>query len=232
MPESDHQPRGVVMESQAQADDIIVLDRIRSGDCRAYEMVMRRYNQRLFRVARSILRSDDMAQDAVQEAYVTAFYKLDKYEPTGSFGAWLTRIAVNEALMIKRKNHRFIREDTWNVSVNGAQEGEQPAEMSDPEDRVANAELARLIERAVDGLPEDYRTVFVLRDIQQLSIKETAESMGVNEATIKSRLFRARNLMQQMLDKYISAAGMEVFEFAGKRCDRMVSLVLRKLRIQ
>jgi RNA polymerase sigma-70 factor (ECF subfamily) len=206
--------------------DHTAIARIRAGDTGAYADIMRRYNQRLFRVARSILQDDDAAQDAMQEAYVNAYFKLDKYAPTGSFGAWLTRITVNEALMMKRKDRRI---DHDSAATPADRDPERAAPRADPADRAANRELAGLIETAVDALPEDFRTVFVLRALQQLSVHETAASLGINEATVKTRLYRARALMQKHLDKHIAAAGMAVFEFAGRRCDNMVSTVLKRL---
>lgn len=229
MRELNAQPLDQIPDARAPVTDAAAIERIHAGETVAYEIIMRRYNQRLFRVARSILLDDDAAQDAVQEAYVSAWFKLDRYAPTGSFGAWLTRIAVNEALMIKRKDRQQKHGGEADRQYNGKPAQEQPAPRADPADRVANRELARLIENAVDALPDDFRSVFVLRAIQQLNVKETAVSLGVNEATVKTRFHRARNLMQEALNNHIASAGMRVFEFAGSRCDRMVMNVFRRL---
>jgi len=200
------------------------IEQVRAGDTAAFEVIMRRYNQRLYRVARSVLRDNDAAQDAVQQAYMAAFFKLDAYLPTASFGAWLTRITINEALMIKRKPDNRIADIKYALDddkLEGAN--------TNPAEHLANKELAKLIESAIEQLPEDFRYVFVLRTIQQLSTKETAESLELNETTVKTRLHRARNLMQSTLNQHIEQAGMDVYEFAGKHCDNIVQNVLAKL---
>lgn len=230
MPESETDTSGLSGASLASIPDEVAIERIRGGDTGSYEIIMRRYNQRLFRVARSILQDDDSAQDAVQEAYVSAFYKLDRFASTGSFGAWLTRIAVNEALMIKRKDRKHeMHRDAGNLE--DLAPGDQAVALRmDPADAVASGEVAQLIEEAVDQLPDDFRSVFVLRAIQQLSVKETAKSLDIKEATVKTRFHRARNLMQETLNRHMDTAGLRAFEFAGKRCDGMVVTVLKRLK--
>lgn len=206
--------------------DEMAIELVRKGNTRAYEIIMRRYNQRLYRAARSILKDSDAAQDAVQQAYISAYYKLDSYTARGRLGAWLTRIAMNEALMIKRKPDNRIADSKDSLdNANLAQTSTNPATV------LANKELAALIETAIDKLPDDYRSVFVLRAIQQLSTKETAESLGIYQATVKTRFHRARSLMQHSLNQHIEQAGLQVYEFAGKRCDSIVNSVLRRLGI-
>ena len=204
--------------------DELAISYVRAGYTKAYEVIMRRYNQRLYRITRSILQSDDAAQDAMQNAYITAYYKLDIYTPTGRFGAWLTRIAINEALMIKRKPDN---------RMPGTLEASNIETLfstgSDPASVYANKELARLIETSLAKLPEDFRIVFVLRSIQQLSTQETAACLDIPEATVKTRLHRARQQMQEILGQHIDQAGMQVYEFAGQRCDTIVRAVLKKL---
>lgn len=231
MPESGIDIGEVTKTSLASVPNEVAIERVRGGDTRAYEIIMRRHNQRLFRVARSILQDDDAAQDAVQEAYVSAFYKLDRYAPTGSFGAWLTRIAINEALMIKRKDRKHEKLPDTGHDDGAAGDYETVAPNANPIDAAANVELAGLIEQAVDRLPEDFRTVFVLRAIEQLSVQETAESLDINPATVKTRFHRARSLMQEALNQHLDTAGPNAFEFAGKRCDRLVEKVLERLGI-
>jgi RNA polymerase sigma-70 factor (ECF subfamily) len=214
-----------------EAPDIepALLERLRSGDVQALEAVMRRYNQRLFRVARSILRDGDLAEDAVQEAYIAAFYKLDRYSPTGSFAAWLTRIAVNEALMIKRNRSRHdARRDPAEVDEIDTT-GRDDFPSGDPAAAVAGGELIRMIEKAVDRLPEDFRTVFVLRGVERLSVLETAEVLDINPATVKTRYYRARILLQRTLSRAMDHAELHAFEFAGERCDRIVANVVRRV---
>lgn len=204
--------------------DDIVIEQVRKGNTNAFEIIMRRYNQRLYRVARSILTDSDAAQDAVQQAYISAYYKLERYTPGGYFGAWLTRITINEALMIKRKADNRIA-----ATKDSLDNDKLSATGTDPVTVQTNKELAGLIESAIEKLPDEFRYVFVLRAIQQLSTKETAESLDINETTVKTRLHRARNLMQHSLNQHIEQAGMQVYEFAGQRCDRIVRTVLEKL---
>lgn len=210
-------------EVDALSDEMAIA-LVRKGNTAAYEIIMRRYNQRLYRAARSVLNDNDAAQDAVQQAYISAYYKLDSYTARGRLGAWLTRITMNEALMIKRKpDHRVANSKTSLDNGKLAQTGANPATI------LANKELAALIETAIEKLPDDYRCVFVLRAVQQLSTKETAESLGIYQATVKTRFHRARNLMQHSLNQHIKQAGLQVYEFAGQRCDRIVNSVLQRL---
>ncbi len=215
--------------SATELPDETLIARIRMGDASAYEVVLRRYNRRLFRVTRSILRDDDDAQDAMQEAYVRAFTSLGDYRTPGNFGAWLTRITVNEALMKKRKDKRYAPRDATPLRDEDDAVTEESAPGPGTEDLAANGELRHLIEAAVDRLPEGFRTVFVLRAIEQLSIEETAACLDIPVATVKTRFHRARGLMQQALTHHIDAAGLTAFDFAGARCDRMVATVLARL---
>jgi len=202
--------------------DDTAIELIRAGNNHAWEIIMRRYNQRLYRAAHSILIDNDAAEDAVQQAYICAYYKLANYTHQGSLGAWLTRITINEALMIKRKPDNRISD----ICIDNSNLTETH---TNPAADFANKELATLIETSVKKLPDNFRCVFVLRAIQQLSTKETAQSLSLNEATVKTRYHRARNLMQTELNQHIEQAGLQVFEFAGKRCDQMVYAVLNQL---
>jgi len=206
--------------------DETAIELIGRGHARAYEIIMRRYNQRLFRTARSILKDDDAAQDAVQEAYISAYFKLDSYASSGSFGAWLTRITVNEALMIKRKPDNRVADKPGNVDSETLN-----APRANPVDMQANKELAGLIETAIDALPDNFRSVFVLRAIQQLSVSETADCLNIQKETVKTRYHRARNLLQENLNQHIQEVGLHAFEFAGQRCDHIVHSVFKRLDI-
>ncbi|HEX7045483.1 MAG TPA: RNA polymerase sigma factor [Burkholderiales bacterium] len=217
-------------EAAAHAADDELVARLRAGDASAYEPLMRRYNRRLYRVARSILRDDDAAQDAIQEAYVRAFTQLESYRTPGNFGAWLTRIAVNEALMRQRKDRRY-------TALEGADDTDEAATpllsaAGTPEELAAGGELRRLIEAAVDRLPDGFRTVFMLRAIEQLSVEETAASLDIPVATVKTRFHRARALMQRALRRHIEAAGLKAFDFDGPRCDAIVANVLERLGVR
>jgi len=221
----DHEVITNINTAMELLTDEAIIARVLNGHHADFEVIMRRYNQRLYRTARSILNDDDTAQDAVQQAYIAAYLKLDSYMSTGRLGAWLSRITVNEALMIKRKTGNKLNEkkqpfDIVNLKTTNP----------GPADSVANQELALLIENAIDRLPEDFRSVFVLRAIQQLSVHETADSLALNEATVKTRFYRARIKMQDMLNLHIQESGLHAFEFAGHRCDGIVASVLQRIK--
>ena len=214
-----------------------LIARVRGGDISAYAHIMRRYNQRLFRTARSMLHDNDSAEDAVQQAYITAYYKLDSYQFTGSFGAWLSRITINEALMIMRKpdNKLVTAVDMKTISMTGtAANGSTHThtQTDTTADALANEELAILIEQAIAQLPLEFRQVFVLRAVQQLSVRETADSLDIGEATVKTRFLRARERIQEKLNLHIQQAGLHAYEFAGQRCDNIVQSVLHHIARQ
>jgi RNA polymerase sigma-70 factor (ECF subfamily) len=220
-----------VCRHETEPPDEALIARMRANDMSAYEIMLRRYNRRLFRATRSILLDDDDAQDAMQQAYLRAFTNLDSFRAPGNLGAWLTRIAVNEALMKKRHDKLFAPRDTALLNDDDDTYMQLPAPSPGTEELAANGELRRLIEMAVDRLPESFRTVFVLRAIEQLSIEETAVCLDIPVPTVKTRFHRARGLMQQALAHYIEAAGPSAFDFAGARCDRMVASVLARLAV-
>lgn len=210
----------------ADLPDDRLLELVRSNERGAFEALMRRYNRRLFRVARSVLRNDAAAEDAVQEAYIRAYTNLDRYKPTGSFDAWLTRIALNEALMNRRKARTEISLD--DVEERALIDHRVP----DPEtanDGVDAAYARRMLEHAVDALPEHYRTVFVLRAVEQLSINSTAACLGLSTATVKTRLHRAQRRLRTELARRLSRERISIFDFDGVRCDRIVAAVLARL---
>ncbi len=207
--------------------DLLLVERARGRDARACEALMRRYNRRLFRIARSILRDAGAAEDAVQEAHLRAFGNLDRYEPTGKFGAWLARLAFNEALMIRRRvRPDMLAPDQLDPSVLqhaaavlSAPSGEQPDA----------TQIRLLLEQAVDALPEVFRTVFVLRVVEQLSGVETAACLGLNETTVRTRLFRAQQRLRADVARRVRDERADVFEFDQARCDRIVSRVLERM---
>lgn len=215
-----------------EPSDESLLARLRDGESHACEILMRRYNRRLFRVTRSILRDADAAQDAMQEAWLRAFTNLDRYHTPGNFGAWLTRIAINEALMKKRKDHRYAPLAAAPETEDEDSAAETQVLATTPEDLAAGRELRQLIEAAVDRLPDGFRVVFVLRAIEQLSVEETAACLEIPVPTVKTRFHRARGLMQAALYQDIQAVGLTAFDFAGARCDRMVATVLERLRLR
>ncbi|HEY8507040.1 MAG TPA: RNA polymerase sigma factor [Steroidobacteraceae bacterium] len=209
--------------------DESLVERALGRDTRAFETLMRRYNRRLFRIARSVLRDSDAAEDAVQEAYIQAFTHLDQYQPQGRFGAWLGRLALNEALMIRRS----VRNDT--VSLDQLQE--EPTRNDDislsairsTSEYAESIRARQLLEDAVDALPDDFRTVFVLRMVEELSGGETAAILGLKEVTVRTRLHRAQRLLRAELTRRLRRERLDLFQFAGARCDRIVEAVLARL---
>jgi RNA polymerase sigma-70 factor (ECF subfamily) len=212
--------------------DAALIRRVLAGDERAFEQVMRRYNQRLFRLARATLRDDGEAEDALQEAYVAAFRGLSRFRGDSSLGTWLSRLVLNECLGRKR---RAARREQIAPAVPMAEAGEIETMAADdvdaPDMLAARDQVRTLLERKLDELPDDFRAVFVLRSVEELSVEETAESLGLPEATVRSRHFRARHLLRAALADTIDSAERNMFGFAGERCDRIVAGVLRRLAL-
>jgi RNA polymerase sigma-70 factor (ECF subfamily) len=207
----------------AELTDTEAVDRVRSGDTDAYEVIMRRYNQRLFRVARAILRSDADAEDALQNAYVQAYLHLDQFEGSAAFPTWLTRIAIREALALRRARaaRSMRREENPTMRSHSSTD--------DPEHDAIRSEMRAAIEHAVEKLPEPYRMVFVLREVQELSTAETADALEITEENVKIRLHRSRALLRRALYTRASGAVSKVYAFDGARCDRIVHRVLGTL---
>jgi RNA polymerase sigma-70 factor, ECF subfamily len=204
----------------------------RAGRREAFAALMTRGNQRLFRIARAVVRDESEAEDVLQEAYVRAFAKLSDFRGEASIYTWLTRIVLNEAHgRLRRRRH------TVELSaVESAQAGEgrilmfPSALMSDdPERDAALAETRRLLERAVDALPEAFRLVFIMREVEDCSIAETAANLGVKPQTVKTRLHRARRLLRESLDAQLASALTGAFPFLGARCQRITAAVLARM---
>jgi RNA polymerase sigma-70 factor (ECF subfamily) len=196
----------------------------------AFERLMRDYNQRLFRIARSILRDDADAEDALQDAYVQAYRKLADFRGDAELSTWLTRIVINQALMRARKNRR----DQAVVPFDRGDDASKALEVADdtaesPSDAALRGEVRKAIERRIDELPEAFRTVFVMREVEDMSARETADCLGIPESTVRTRLFRARALLRDKLERDIDTARGDVFGFDGARCDRIVSVVLAQI---
>jgi RNA polymerase sigma-70 factor (ECF subfamily) len=204
--------------ANALSDDAVIA-RVLCGETPLFEVLMRRHNQRLFRAARSVVRSDDEAEDVMQEAYLQAFANLRQFEGRAKFSTWLTRIAVHEALARVRKRWPQLDPDAEDVS----------SPMPTPEDSASIRELGGVLEPMVDALPEAFRTVFVLRAVEALSVGETAECLGVPEETVRTRFFRARRLLQSAVEEQLLGAGGNIYEFHLRRCDRVVHAVLTRL---
>ena len=227
---SNSGPRPNAWRELGDLPDDSLVERARQHDLAAFEALMRRHNRRLFRVTRGVLRDSDEAQDAVQEAYLRAFTRLDTYQPTGRFGAWLTRVALNEALMMRRRAPA----DAVSLDEVGddALVAEEAAASDAPPsaDQFVEAAHARaLLEHAIDALPDNFRMVFILRAVEGLDVRETAESLGVNANTVRTRLFRANRLLRGELAKRLHTESTEVFDFGSERCDAVVAGVFARL---
>lgn len=207
--------------SDRAAPDADLIARIRGGARRPFAVLVRRYNQRMFRIVRAVLRDDQEAEDVVQQAFVTAYDRLSQFRGDGSFGAWLTKIAVHEAYSRQRAAGR--RGDLALVAAR-RDRGSSPT----PEDAVERSQVAGILEAHVDAMPESMRLVFVMRDVEELTTAETAASLGISEAAVRVRLHRARNLLQGQLARALELAP-DMFTFAGARCDRITSGVLATL---
>jgi RNA polymerase sigma-70 factor (ECF subfamily) len=194
---------------------------------------MRRHNQRLYRLARGILRNASETEDAVQEAYVRSFEKLNGFVGPDGFAAWLGQIVVNEALGRLRKQGRVVSLEDYASDSDSRPRQHPGAAMKsqeiDPERLAASGELRRLIEKAIDTLPDDFRAVFILRAVEGLSVAETAATLDIRPETVKTRFHRAKKQIQERLGAQFDALMPSVFGFAGQRCDRIVSGVLARL---
>jgi RNA polymerase sigma-70 factor (ECF subfamily) len=202
------------------SDEEVVL-RVRDGDTPLFEVLMRRYNQRMYRMARAILQNDADAEDAVQQAYFNAFRHLDQFGGRARFSTWLIRIAVHQALS-QRRRRRGRRSDGADAPLAERVVSTAP----DPERRAYVGELSVLLESALAALPDGYRSVFVLREVDGLNTAETAQRLRLTEGAVKTRLHRAKDLLQRRLQ---DVTPVEAFRFDGTRCDRLVAAVMPQL---
>lgn len=204
-----------------------VVERVRAGDTALFEILMRRYNQRVYRTARAILRDDAEAEDVMQEAYVRAYAHLDQFEGRASFATWLTRIAVHEALARARRRgrHASLDEETMTEEQSAALPQPGPG----PEEQLAGRELRSVLERAIDGLAPAYRSVFMLREVEGLTTSEAAACLEVSEEVVKTRLHRARGQLRRTILDNLGSATSQAFPFGFQRCDRVVAAVLGRI---
>jgi len=225
-PETTTTTRAAVTGAAQDASDDEIVARVLAGDRLSFEVLMRRHNQLLYRAARAILRSDDEAEDVMQHAYLRAFEHLADYQGRARFSTWLTRIAVHEAFARLRRQKRVGQLDDV------IEEGENMADRrATPEQRVSDAELRVITEAAIDELPDDFRVVFVLRAVEQMSVADVAESLGVLEDTVKTRYFRARERLRKSILRRMDESTPLAFDFHLSRCDRVVKGVLERLSV-
>lgn len=226
------QSHDVRARDYAALEDADLVALVRGGDRQAFRHVMRRSNQRLFRVARGVLNNDDEAEDVVQEAYVHAYEKLATFRGEASLLTWLTRIVLNEAY--GRLRHRRPTVDIEQIEAAQAEGGRVLAFPSrfgseDPAAAAAREQMRHLLERAVDELPEPFRIVFVLREIEECTVEETAASLELRPETVKTRLHRARRLLRAALHDSLASSLGDAFPFLGPRCDRVTETVMQRL---
>ena len=218
----------VALENSRDSDAEII-QQVLAGNTALFELLMRRYNERIYRAARSIVRDEQEAEDVMQQAYVNAFTHLRQFNGSAQFSTWLTRIAINEALARVRRRGRYepLDDDLSNVepfmSSNPAQS---------PERQAFAGELRGLLEWAIDAMPDGMREVFVLREVEGLSTSEVAECLGVSDDVVKTRLSRGRAMLRRLLMERTGATAPEAFRFYRPRCDRVVAQVLARIGAQ
>ncbi len=214
--------------TQSTGDGVLVAQALRRDEAAIRELI-RRNNQRLFRVARAVLRDDAEAEDVVQETYVKAFTKLASFEGKAAFSTWLTRIALNEAIGRKRRMRPTAELDLVEAAQGtGAELIPFPGAASpmSPETMTARGEMGAVLEEVIDGLPEAFRMVFVLREIEELSTEEVAAFLAIKAATVKTRLFRAKKLLREAMEVRFSRGFAAVYPFDGMRCTRLADRVV------
>jgi RNA polymerase sigma-70 factor (ECF subfamily) len=215
----------------ARSSDMHLVSRAIAKDRDAVSTIMQRNNQRLYRIARGVLRDDFEAEDVVQEAYVRAFSHLEAFRGDSSLSTWLSRITINEALGRLRKKRRAQETSFVPGNTTEAEIIRFPGspDVEDPERTMAQRQILRLVEQATDHLPQGFRSVFVARVIEGMSVEETAELLGLRPQTVKTRLHRARALVRKELHAKIGPILLDAFPFAGRRCDRLTSAVMKRL---
>ena len=208
------------LERRDLGSDEVVIGRVLAGEIELYAVIMRRYNRRLYRVVRAIVRVDEDAEDVMQHAYMQGYEHLAKFRGESSFATWLTRIAVHEALRRVRigKRSAFLEDEV------GDEDELIATDERTAEHHTADGELRKALEQAIDRLPPAFRTVFMLREVEEMSTADAAQALGIPEDTVKTRLYRARGLLQSAL------ASRDAFSFERPRCDRLVEAVLSRLR--
>jgi len=219
------------LAAETTDDDLGIVRRIVAGDRAAFELLMRRHNRRLYRMARATLRNDAEAEDALQDAYLHAYRSMNQFRGDSQLFTWLSRLVLNECFARLRRSAR--RQKVIPI-VDAPDYIEHTDAMTTHDDDAPDQALARsqvraLLERKLDALPELFRVVFVLRSIEEMSVEETAQCLNIPEATVRSRHFRARSMLRESLAQAFDLAERDVFEFGGAQCDRIVASVLSKI---
>ncbi|HTH72859.1 MAG TPA: RNA polymerase sigma factor [Trinickia sp.] len=227
--------RGASPHDWRDADDRTLAAAVAAGEREAFVYLMRRYNQRLYRLARATLRDDAEAQDALQDAYLAAYRAIGSFRGDARLSTWLSRLVLNACLArLRRHARRQAAAPTVSISANDGSDLElvDTSHEASPDDALMRAQIRALLERKLDALPEAFRVVFVLRCVEELSVEETAQCLGIAEATVRTRHFRARSLLRESLAQELDSAERDVFSFDGARCDRIVAAVLARLELR
>jgi RNA polymerase sigma-70 factor (ECF subfamily) len=214
------------LPSLVTLSDEEVVERVLAGETELFEILMRRYNQRLYRVARAILADDGEAEDVMQDAYVRAYSHLGQFAGQARFSTWLTRIAVHEALARARRGRRLVQIE----DLSPRKEDSMTSTERGPEQQAIQRNLQTLLETAIDALPESFRSVLVLREVEGLSTAETAGSLGISESLVKTRLHRAHAALRNDMESRTRATLASSFAFHLSRCDRVVAAVFTRIR--
>ncbi len=211
-------------------DERAMASSIAAGDRQAFECLMRRYNRRLYRLARATLRDRTEAEDALQDAYLNAYRSIGQFRGDASLATWLSRLVLNECLARMRRSTR--RQNVISIVCPNTPVESPPMfanESDSPEKALGRAQMRDLLERKVDELPENFRIVFVLRSVEELTVDETAGSLGIPEETVRSRHFRAKSMLRESLAKELNLAERDLFEFGGPHCNQVVANVLARI---
>jgi RNA polymerase sigma-70 factor, ECF subfamily len=210
--------------------DSDIVRRVRAGEHALFEVLMRRHNQRVYRTARAVVKDETEVEDVMQQAYINAFTHLRQFEDRSEFSTWMTRITLNEAFARRQKRQRAAVFAPRAGDESGALMETIESTQPDPERQAYAQELRRVLEQAVDELPDNYRVVFMLRDVEGLSTSETGAGLGIGEEAVKTRLHRARAMIRRSVSARIGAVSAGAFQFQAPRCDRVVAKVLESIQ--
>ncbi|MYN47744.1 RNA polymerase sigma factor [Pseudoduganella sp. FT93W] len=233
-----HRIASSITASHSALSDADIIQAIQAGQRNGFELLMRRFNRILYRAARAIVKNDAEAEDVVQEAYLRIFQSLHSFRAESSLSTWLTRIVINEGLARSRKSTRraeiidISSEMQWDEVERHQTEDEAIMDgkrVEQPEEAAERSQIRRLIEEKIDGLPDVFRIVFMLRGLEEMSVEETAACLNIPEATVRTRYFRARSMLREALSREIDHGLDAAFSFDGARCDRIVANVLARL---
>jgi RNA polymerase sigma-70 factor (ECF subfamily) len=219
-------PGSPVTFEGTEQDDAEVIRQVLQGNTAMFELLMRRYNERVYRAARAIVRDEQEAEDVMQQAYVNAFTHLRQFSGTARFSTWLTRIAINESLARVRRQGRY---EVFDDELSNGEPSMSRSASENPERQAFTGELRELLEWAIDTLPDGMREVFVLREVEGLSTSEVADCLGVTGDVVKTRLSRGRAALRRVLVERTGATAPDAFRFYRPRCDRVVAQVLVRI---